>query len=84
MRVDRSSNSTGSDPVGGLHRAKAGIHELENKLRRRATAVVTKISSSFHHDEGEELPARKERHGIVSINGEDVETIRCSGTKRSR
>lgn len=82
MRVDRSSNSTSSDPVSGLNRAKAGIHELENKMRRKATDVAKRISSSFHHDEAEELPAPKERQGIVSINGQDVETIRCCGKKR--
>ena len=40
MRVDRSSNSNSSDPVGGLTRAKAGIHELENKMRRKVTTVA--------------------------------------------
>jgi hypothetical protein len=82
MRVDRTSNSNSSDPVGGLNRAKAGIHELESNLRRKAANVAQRISSSFHHDEGEELPASKEREGIVSINGRDVETMRCCSTKR--
>ena len=82
MRVERSSNSNGSDPVGGLNRAKAGIHELENKMRRKVTTVAKRISSSFHHDEAEELPAPKGRQGIVSINGQDVETMRCCGKKR--
>jgi hypothetical protein len=82
MRVDRSSNTGGSDSVGSLNRAKAGIHELEDKMRRKVTGVAKRISSSFHHDETEELPATRERHGIVSINGQDVETIRCCGNKR--
>lgn len=84
MRVDRSSNSGGSDPVGGLNRAKAGIHELEDKMRRKVTTVAKRISSSFHHDDTEEPPASKERQGIVSINGQDVETMRCCGKKHSR
>jgi len=83
MRVDRSSNSNSSDPVSGLNRAKAGIHELENKMRRKAATVAKRISSSFHHDDAEELPAPKERQGIVSINGQDVETMRCCGNKRT-
>jgi hypothetical protein len=82
MRVDHTSNSSGSDPAGGVNRAKAGMHELEAKMRRQVNAVTKRISSSFHHEEGEEIPAPKERRGIVSINGEDVETIRCSGGKR--
>jgi hypothetical protein len=82
MRVDRSTTSNSSDPVDGLHRAKAGIHELENKMRRGVTAVANRIASSFHPDSAEELPAPKERQGIVSINGQDVETIRCCGNKR--
>ena len=82
MRVDRTSNSTGSDPVSGLGRAKAGMHELESKMRRQMSNVAKRISSSFHHEEGEELPAPKVRQGIVSINGQDVEKIRCAGSKR--
>ena len=84
MRVDRSSSSTSSDPVSGLNRAKAGIHELEGKMRRKVTSVAKRISSSFHHDEGEEVPAPKERQGIVSINGQDVEMMRCCGGKHGR
>ncbi len=81
MRVDRSTNSS-FDPVNGLGRAKAGIQELENKMHRQISAVAKRISSSFHHEEGEELPAPKVRQGIVSINGQDVEKIRCTGHKR--
>jgi hypothetical protein len=84
MRVDRSSNSNGSDPIGGLNRAKAGVHELESTMRRKMTTVAKRISNSFHHEEAEELPAAKERQGIVSINGQDVETMRCCGNKQSR
>ena len=82
MRVERSNTSNSSDPVGGLHRAKAGIHELEHKIRQKAANVAKRISSSLHHDDGEERPATKERQGIVSINGQDVETMRCYGGKR--
>ena len=84
MRLDRSSNSSSSDPVGGLNRAKAGIHELESKVRRQVTSVAKRISSSFHHEDTEESPASTGRQGIVSINGQDVETMRCSGSKRTR
>ena len=84
MRVDRSGSSDGSDPVGGLNRAKAGIHELENKMRRKVTTVAKRISSSFHHEDTKEAPAPKGRQGIVSINGQDVETMRCCGAKHSR
>jgi hypothetical protein len=82
MRVGSSSNGTSSGPVGGLHRAKAGIHEIESKMRHKATKVAKRISSTFHHDEGEEVSAPKEREGIVSINGRDVETMRCFHHKR--
>jgi len=83
MRLDRSSTSGSSDPVSGLRRAKTGIHNIENKMRRQVTNAAKRIASSFHHDEGEELPSRKVREGIVSINGQDVETMRCTGSKRS-
>ena len=84
MRVDRSSNSNNSDPVSGLSRAKAGIHDLENAMRRQVTTVAKRISSTFHHDDTEEASAPKERQGIVSINGQDVETMRCCGNKPRR
>ncbi len=84
MRVDGSSNSRGSDPVGGLNRAKAGIHDLEGKMRRKVTSVAKRIATSFHHEDAEELPTPKVRQGIVSINGEDVETMRCCGSKHTR
>ena len=83
MRVDHSNTGNSSDPVGGLNRAKAGIHELEHKMRQKAANVAKRISSSFHKDDAEELPAPKERQGIVSINGQDVETMRCCGSKRA-
>jgi hypothetical protein len=82
MRVERSNAGNSSDPVSGLNRAKAGIHELEHKMRQKAANVAKRISSSLHHDDREELPAAKERQGIVSINGQDVETMRCCGRKR--
>jgi hypothetical protein len=84
MRVGRSETGNSSDPVSGLNRAKAGIHELENKMRRKVATVAQRISSSFHHDDTEESPAPKARQGIVSINGQDVETMRCCGSKRGR
>ena len=84
MRLDRSGNSDNTDAVSGLGRAKAELHELENKMRRKVSAVGKRISATLHHDEGEEFPAPKERQGIVSINGQDVGTMRCCGSKRSR
>lgn len=84
MRLERSSNSNSTDPARGLSRAKAELHELENKMRRKVSAVTKRVAATSRHEEGDELPVPKERHGIVSINGQDVETIRCCGPKRSR
>ena len=84
MRFERSSNNSSSDPGVGLNRAKAGIHELENKMRRKVTTVAKRVASTFHHDDTEESAAPKERQGIVSINGQDVETMRCTGSRRTR
>ena len=76
MRVDRSSN--GSDSASRLDRAKSRAHKLEKKVRHSVTVVTTRISSSIPHEDADE-PPRKVRHGIISINGRDVETIHCSG-----
>ena len=83
MRTERLRKSSDTGPLG-LDRAKAELHELETKVRRQITAVTRRVAATFHHEEGAELPAPKERQGIVSINGQDVETMRCSGIKRFR
>jgi len=84
MRLDRLGSSNHTDPAGGLGRARAEMHELEDKVRRKVTGVAKRIRATFHHEEAEEPPAPKERQGIVSINGQDVGTMRCCVPKRSR
>lgn len=82
MRLDGVGNSK-SQTVSGTDRVRAGIHKVEDTVRRQVRAIAHNISASFHHEEVEEKPSRKVRHGIVSINGQDVETMQCTGRKRA-
>jgi len=84
MPIDRSPNSSSSDPVNEPSRTKAELHKIEARMRRQVSAIARRVSLSIHHDEGQELPSRKVREGIVSINGQDVETMRCTGGKHAR
>ena len=69
--------------ASGANRVRAGLHRVEETVRRQVRAVAHNISATFHHDDSEEMPTRKARQGIVSINGQDVETMQCTGRKRA-
>ena len=83
MRVGGAGNNKVQGLVAGAGGISGGLHELESKVRRKLGAVAHHLSASFHHDDTEDLPAPQARQGIVSINGQDVETMRCTGRKRS-
>ena len=82
MRLENVSGKS-HGLVSGTHRVKAGLHKMEDTVRRQVRAVAHGISASFHHEEHDEVPARKVRQGIVSINGQDVETMQCTGRKKA-
>ena len=84
MRVGGASNSKFPGLVAtGANRVSSGLHEIEDKVRRSFSGIARQISASFQHDDSDDLPAPKIRQGIVSINGQDVETMRCTGRKRT-
>jgi len=82
-RASGARNSKSQGLVAGAGGVSGGLHELESKVRRKLTAVARHISASFNHDDNDDLPAPQVRQGIVSINGQDVETMRCTGRKRN-
>jgi len=87
MRLGKSRNAKSPklNPSSTSGYVSAGLHELEEKVQRLIHSVVKHLSATFHHhDDGEELPASKVRQGIVSINGQDVETMRCTGRRTHR
>ncbi len=83
MRLEGVGGKSQNNRVSGSNRVRAGLHKMEDTVRRQVRAVAHNISATFHHDESEETPARKSRQGIVSINGQDVETMQCTGRKRA-
>lgn len=81
MRLGGSRNSNSKNSAQGeVGRNQSGLHELETKVIRQVRAAAHHIASTFHHDSDvEEGSSRKVLQGIVSINGQDVETMRCTG-----
>ena len=69
----------------GAERVRAGIHQVEASLHRRVKTGgqpnQAKQPVSAHTDPQQDSgsPDQKGRTGIVSVNGQDVEQIRCTG-----
>jgi hypothetical protein len=69
----------------GAERVRAGMQHAETSLRRKATgglASHTDLPASTHPDPQQEsgrLPTGKVRTGIVSVNGQDVGQMHCTG-----
>ena len=64
-----------------LHNIQAGIHKLHPPKKDKGPRSV---STHTDPEQGpDNLPSRKPRTGIVSVNGRDVEEMRCTGGRRS-
>jgi hypothetical protein len=83
MRLNSVGNSDSQAPVNRADRVKAGLHRVENNVRRQVRVIAHNLSATFHHEDAEETPSRQVRQGIVSINVQDVETMQCTGRKRA-
>ncbi len=62
--------------------AKRGLHNLEANVRRRLRFSQTSQASPFEEEEPN-APNACERTGIVSVNGQDVERMHCTGGRNS-
>ena len=60
----------------GAELAKAGVQAVENSILHRANIRQLPMSA---HPEQEPEPTAKVRTGIVSVNGQDVGKMRCTG-----
>lgn len=72
----------------GADLVRTGMHNAEDSVRRQVIShrshAKSKISPSVHPDPEQESPTEPNaRTGIVSINGQDVEEMRCTGGRRS-
>ncbi len=72
----------------GANLVRTGIHNADDSVRRQVIShrshAKSKMSTSTHADpEQESSPDPKVRTGIVSINGQDVGEMRCTGGRRS-
>jgi hypothetical protein len=66
----------------GAERARSGAKQLGSRVRQGLHAVAQHLPMSFHGEEHEE-PKPQVRQGIVSINGQDVGTVSCTGGKKT-
>ncbi len=72
----------------GAERVRTGIQNVEANLRKLSSnrKIKNTRQSSSHADpeqEGERSPDPRVRTGIVSVNGRDVEQMRCTGGRRT-
>jgi hypothetical protein len=66
----------------GAQRAKAGVEAMEASILRTLKSHSNSANSMLPmsaHPEQEPEPAAKVRTGIVSVNGQDVGKMRCTG-----
>ena len=77
----RQAEQQGKDKV---RRGAEAIHNLETSIRRKVTGQTS--SSSAYPDteqDRESASVSKTRTGIVSVNGQDVGKMRCTGGRRT-
>lgn len=66
----------------GAERAKAGVEAMEAGILRTLKPhrnPADPLSPMSAHPEQESEPSAKVRTGIVSVNGQDVGKMRCTG-----
>jgi hypothetical protein len=70
----------------GKRTAQRGVeklHDLETAVRRRVRGRNASSSSADLEQELERPASPKVRTGIVSVNGQDVGEMRCTGGRRT-
>lgn len=80
MRLDNRRPNGKSAESRGAKLAKSGMQQIENRIRHTVRTIAEHLPMSAHPEENErDTPARKGRTGIVSINGQDVCKLHCTG-----
>ena len=88
MDAVRHAEQRGKKAVSrGATLARASFQNAEAGIRQQITAHIhhnAKLPVSNHADpEQESTPTVKARTGIVSVNGQDVGEMRCTGGRRT-
>lgn len=91
MDAVRHAEQRGKKAVSrGATLARASFQNAEAGIRQQISAHIhhnhsnATLPVSNHADpEQESAPAAKARTGIVSVNGQDVEQMRCTGGRRT-
>lgn len=79
MDALRHAEQQGKESV---HRGTEKLHRLETAVRRRVRGTKASPTSEVS-DQTDSAPSPKVRTGIVSVNGRDVEEMRCTGGRHS-
>lgn len=75
----RQAEQQGKESV---HRGAEKLHRLETAIRRRVRGGKA-APTADEPEQRESAPSAKTRTGIVSVNGRDVEEMRCTGGRRT-
>ncbi len=81
MRYSGSIHRAEQHGMESLRHARAGAKQLGSKVRQGLKAVGQHLPMSFHGEPDEPKP--QVRQGIVSINGQDVAKVSCTGGKKN-
>jgi hypothetical protein len=65
-----------------VHRGAEKLHNLETAIRRRVRGSKA-TPTSAEPERRDSAPSTKVRTGIVSVNGRDVEEMRCTGGRHT-
>ncbi len=66
-----------------VHSGAEKLHEIETSIRRKLHGRDANAISSEPEQDNNVPRAAEARTGIVSVNGRDVEQMRCTGGRRT-
>ena len=66
-----------------VHHGAEKVHKIEAAIRRKLKKSAPSYFYPDPEQERENATKAKVRTGIVSVNGRDVEQMRCTGGRRS-
>jgi hypothetical protein len=65
-----------------VHRGAEKLHNIETSIRRKLRGRDASLTSTESEPDSDIPRSSNVRTGIVSVNGRDVEEMRCTGGRR--
>ncbi len=70
--------------MDALRQAEQQVKRAAHLGSEKVRSITTRASAYSDSEERERSSSSKVRTGIVSVNGRDVEEMRCTGGRRTR